>query len=89
MNVTLPGEFADFVSQKVASGRYSTVTEVIQEALRLLREQDERQSKLEELRQEIAVGIAEADQGKVAPLRASETLSRIRQRRSGGDGEAK
>jgi hypothetical protein len=37
--------------------------------------------KLQELRREIAIGIAEAEQEKVAPLNAKETLARVRKAR--------
>src|SRR5688572_25023660 len=36
MNVSLPSELARFVRAKVESGHYSSVSEVIREALRLL-----------------------------------------------------
>jgi antitoxin ParD1/3/4 len=87
MNVTLPEEMADYIGRKVSSGEYPSPTDVIGDALRLLRERDEEKSKLEELRREIAVGLNEADQGKVAPLNARETLTRVRERRAAGSGE--
>ena len=40
MNVTLEPEFEALVKKKVASGRYTSSSEVIQEALRLLDERD-------------------------------------------------
>jgi antitoxin ParD1/3/4 len=82
MNVSLTRELEQFVNEKVTTGLYSTASEVIREALRLLRERDELyQCRLEELRKEIAVGIEQADQGKLAPLDAGETLKRIRKKR--------
>jgi putative addiction module CopG family antidote len=36
MNISLPGELARFVRQKVESGRYASVSEVVREALRRL-----------------------------------------------------
>jgi putative addiction module CopG family antidote len=80
MNIRVTGDLAEFVHQQVASGRYSTPAEVIHAALRYLCEQE--QEKREELRQGMAVGIAEADEGKVAPLNARETLNRIRMKRN-------
>ena len=83
MNVSLTPELAEFVAQKVESGLYQTPSEVIWDGLRLLRERDEvDQQKLEDLRREIAIGIEEADQGKVAPLNAKETLAQVRQNRA-------
>ena len=82
MNVSLTPELEQFVNQKVESGKYQTASEVIRDGLRLLLEREElHQKKLEELRREIAIGIEEADQGKVAPLIAKETLARVRKKR--------
>jgi antitoxin ParD1/3/4 len=82
MNVTLPPELEDYVNKKIESGLYQTANEVIHEGLRLLRERDElHQTSLEELRRDIALGIEQADQGRVAPLNARETLARIRKAR--------
>jgi antitoxin ParD1/3/4 len=82
MNVSLTPELEKFVTNKVESGLYQTASEVIREGLRLLRERDElHQKKLEELRKEIAIGIDQADRGKVAPLNAKETLAEVRKKR--------
>jgi antitoxin ParD1/3/4 len=40
MNVSLPEELAEFVKAKVSSGRYTSSSEVVREALRLLEQQD-------------------------------------------------
>jgi antitoxin ParD1/3/4 len=88
MNVSLTPELEAYVAKKVESGLYQTASEVIREGLRLLRERDDlRQLTLDELRREIAVGIAEAEQGKVAPLDARATLSRVRQQQSAQAGK--
>jgi antitoxin ParD1/3/4 len=69
MNVTLPPEFEAFVIEQVENGVYPSPDRVVQEALRLLKEQDERrQAKLEDLRQEIAIGLEQIERGEVAPL---------------------
>jgi antitoxin ParD1/3/4 len=82
MNVSLTPELEHFVNQKVESGKYQTASEVIRDGLRLLLEREElHQEKLEELRRAIAVGIDQADQGKVAPLDARATLARVRKKR--------
>ena len=66
MSVSLSPELERLVAESVATGRYGSANDVIHEALRLLRERDERL--LEELRHEIAIGLAEADRGELAPL---------------------
>ena len=87
MNVSLTPELESFVNSKVATGLYQTASEVVREGLRLLRERDiMQQEKLEALRQELAVGIEQADRGQTTPL-TEETVaqmkSRGRQRRKG------
>jgi len=69
MNVSLTPELEQLVSDKVKSGLYNSASEVVREALRLFKEQDALKAyRLEELRREIAVGIAQADRGEMAPL---------------------
>ena len=69
MNVSLTPELETLISQKVATGMYHSASEVIREALRLLNEHDAlRKIQHEELRREIAVGMEEIKQGKVAHL---------------------
>lgn len=69
MNVSLTEELEELVQEKVRSGMYSSASEVIREALRLLKEQDQiRQMRLEELRKEIAIGVAQADRGELEEL---------------------
>jgi antitoxin ParD1/3/4 len=87
MNIALNPEFQEFVAQNVASGRYGSEIDVIQEGLRLLREREIEQAKVDDLRREIALGIEEADQGKTAPLNAQDTLSRVRQNRENHAGK--
>ena len=58
MNVSLTAELEEFISRKVESGRYTSASEVVREALRLLEERDQLQAlKREELRAEIRAGL--------------------------------
>ena len=69
MNISLTPELERYVHGKVQEGMYHSASEVVREGLRLLREKDElHQKKLEQLRQEIQVGIDQADRGRVKPL---------------------
>jgi antitoxin ParD1/3/4 len=69
MNISLTPELEQLVAEKVESGMYRSASEVVREALRLLKERDEiRRQRLEELRREIAVGLEQADRGELAPL---------------------
>jgi antitoxin ParD1/3/4 len=62
MNVNLTPQLEALVKQKVASGLYSSASEVVREALRLMEEQDRiRAIKLEQLRQDIRDGFNSGD----------------------------
>lgn len=64
MNVNLTSEIAEFVSSEVASGDYATASELVRDALRLLRrERDVEAQKLEILRRKIDVGLEQAERG--------------------------
>lgn len=78
MNVSITPELEAFVKQQVESGMYQTSSEVVREALRLLKTHEQlRQIRLEELRKEIAIGIEQAERGEVAVLDDAE-LERIK-----------
>lgn len=58
MNVNLTPLLEEMVREKVNSGLYSSASEVVREALRLMDEQDRmRAAKLEQLRQDIHAGL--------------------------------
>jgi len=79
MNVSLTPELEKLVNDKVESGMYHTASEVIRESLRLLQERDEqRQSRLEELRAEIQVGLDQLKRGEGIP--AEEVFERLHQK---------
>jgi antitoxin ParD1/3/4 len=67
---------------------YHSASEVIREALRLLKERDEwRQHRLEELRREIAIGLEQADRGETRPFDAEDLKRRVRERLAATDEE--
>lgn len=64
MNVSLTPELERRISEKVESGLYTTASEVVREALRLLFEADEaREQRLARLRADIQVGLDQLDRG--------------------------
>ena len=68
MHVTLPSELAQLVTARVQSGRYSSVSEVIREALVLLEEREQLdERRRQELRHKIAEGLAQLDRGEGIP----------------------
>jgi antitoxin ParD1/3/4 len=79
MNVSLTPELERLVAEKVQSGRYTSASEVIREALRLLEEQDRiKQSHLVEVRQKIDRGLKQLDKGR--GISAQEARARLRQK---------
>ena len=64
LNVSLTAEFADFIDDAVASGDYVSASEVVREALRVLRDDKESEEvKLAMLRAAIGVGLDQAENG--------------------------
>ena len=64
MNISLTPELEQLVKDKVSSGKYNSVSEVMGEALRLLEERDRiRDQRLAELKAKIQVGIEELERG--------------------------
>ena len=61
MNISLTPALEDFVNKKVATGLYTSVSEVIREALRLLVEKDNAipQERLAQLEKDVAEGLKE------------------------------
>ncbi len=77
MAITLPAELEARLKQKVEDGLYSSMEQVIEEALRALDERDrQRQERLAELRREIALGLEQLDRGG-AKLFDEEAVERI------------
>lgn len=64
MNVNLTPQLEELVRSKVSSGLYTSASEVVREALRLMDEQDRiRQVKLDELRREVRKGLESGPSG--------------------------
>lgn len=81
MNVSLTTRLEKLVNQKVTGGLYHSASEVIRAGLRLLEEQDElRRRRLKELRQEIALGLEEAQRGESKPLDMGAIRAEVRRR---------
>lgn len=64
MNITLGKEFERRITEKVSDGLYTSASEVIRDALRLLFEKDEaKNQQLEILREEVAKGFEQLAAG--------------------------
>lgn len=80
MNINLTPQLESMVREKVSSGRYTSASEVVREALRLMEEQDHlRAAKLEQLRQAIREGV---ESGIATPLSMVEVKAEGRRRRA-------
>jgi antitoxin ParD1/3/4 len=82
MNVSLTPELEQLVAEKVESGRYTSASEVIREALRLLEEHDQlKQHRLAQVREKIDRGLQQLDAGQGVSLQeARERLRRGRRK---------
>ena len=66
MNVSLTEELANFVKAKVSGGRYTSASEVVREALRLMEKAEQQEAeKLNFLRQAWKEGIDSGDAGEM------------------------
>jgi antitoxin ParD1/3/4 len=64
MNVSLTPELDKFVARKVESGRYTSASEVVREALRLLEEHDRaRDTQIAAFNREVGTRLASLDRG--------------------------
>ncbi len=80
MNISLTPELENLVLDKVKTGLYNSSSEVIREALRLLKEHDQLQEiKFKELKREIQIGIDQSKKGQVCS--EEEVLARIAKRK--------
>ncbi len=72
MNVSLTPELEKFVADKVASGRYTSASEVIREALRLLDDHDRsRAAQLDEFNRKLQRRIDAVDRGESVTAEAA------------------
>jgi antitoxin ParD1/3/4 len=79
MNVSLTPELERFVQEKVHSGRYTSASEVVREALRLLEEHEKvRAAQLAEFREESARRLASLERGE--GIDGATALAQLRQR---------
>ena len=80
MNINLSPQLEDMVRSKVASGFYTSASEVVREALRLMEAQDRiKETKLIQLRQDIQDGL---DSGAATIWNPDEVKQEGRKRRA-------
>ena len=69
----LPSDLAQFVSDQVGSGKYASQSEVVLDALRLMRDRERR---VAELRGEIAPALERAERGEGRELDVEDVIRR-------------
>lgn len=78
MNVSLPSDVVEFVEQEVSEGGYASSSEVVREALRLLRHEKAQQvEKTAILRREINVGVEAANAGRFSKKNVRDILDEV------------
>ncbi|PTM98748.1 type II toxin-antitoxin system ParD family antitoxin [Mycoplana dimorpha] len=78
LNVSLTPEFADFIEEAVASGSYVSASEVVRDALRLMRDERESEAvKLAVLRNAVELGLAQSDRGEFSQRSVSEIFASV------------
>ncbi|MFP5503318.1 MAG: type II toxin-antitoxin system ParD family antitoxin [Candidatus Sericytochromatia bacterium] len=72
MSYSIGPELQDFVASKVKNGEYQNQSEVVRDALRRMKREDElHQMRLAELNQELDVGARQLERGEVVSAEAS------------------
>ena len=67
--IQAPAELEAFVQRLIVSGSYASYEEVVEDALRLLKDQTEHdEARLDQLRKQIAVGLEQAERGESVPF---------------------
>ena len=78
MNVTLGSECEKRINEKVASGLYTSASEVIRDGLRLLFEKDvSKQQQLEILREEVGKGFKQLSDGQTSDKSALDIFAEV------------
>jgi antitoxin ParD1/3/4 len=66
LNVSLTDELAEFVKSRISTGRYTSASEVVREALRLMERHEQAEAaKLQWLQQAYRDGVASCDAGEI------------------------
>lgn len=80
MNINLSPQLEELVKSKVSSGLYTSASEVVREALRMMEERDHIKAiKLQQLRRDIREGL---ESGAATEWNAEETKQEGRKRRA-------
>lgn len=76
MNITLTPELEALIKKKIESGDYNSASEVVRDALKLLKEQDQlKELRREEIRREVMKGVEQIRNGEFTTYNSAEELS--------------
>ena len=76
MNISLTPLLENMVNQKIESGMYASVSEVIREALRLLNEHDRvKEIQIREMKEKVLAGVEQIREGKTSRFDADEIIA--------------
>lgn len=79
-SITLPHEMAELVQEKIASGAYASVSEVVRDGVRALMERDAAIERW--LREDVVAGHEEYRASPSTAVPAEDVLARIKARRA-------
>jgi putative addiction module CopG family antidote len=79
MNISLTPQLEKLVQDRVKSGRYTSASEVVREALRLLETHDRAVEELVHMRAEVSTGLQQLDNGQSSPFDQA-AVERIKRR---------
>jgi putative addiction module CopG family antidote len=81
MNVLLKPELEKFMAEKLSAGQYTDANDMVNDALELLKEQEEFTPEHEAyLRREVRRGLDQLDAGQYADFNAAKIIAEERQR---------
>ena len=80
LSVSLPESLGDFIQQRVSMGHYPIASDVVTDALGLLRDREQTCEDVVEIREQIEVGARQAEAGQLCDGR--EVFDDIRRRRA-------
>lgn len=77
-NVNLQDHQANFIRDRIATGRFQNASEVVRAGLRLLEQQEaENELKLQALREAVDIGFKAIDEGDYIEINSREELSAV------------
>ena len=82
MTLKLPPQLEEAIRRKVESGMYASTADMLAQALELLEEHEQlRAIRLQKLREQVQVGLDQAERGEVSELDIEQVIEKARQQR--------